>query len=154
MQYQSWDLVYNINKDGISYVTFYYKTEKYNPTLVIIEDTNGNVFGIYATERWHKSPEFYGTGESFLFTFKVNILHDYYQDTPYIKVYKWGGKQDLFLYSRESSIGAGGGKEFGIFIGDGFYKGMCGMSMTFDNDYLSDREFTVRKFEVWGINNH
>ncbi|MDR3548619.1 MAG: TLD domain-containing protein [Candidatus Pacebacteria bacterium] len=65
------DLVFSISSDGVSMRTFYGCLAKYNPTIVLVEDTKGHVFGAYATESWHDSTRFYGTGESFLFKFNV-----------------------------------------------------------------------------------
>jgi len=66
-----WELVFSINQDGTSMYTFYTKTAKFNPTILLIKDTKGRVFGAYVTEAWKNSDRFYGTGESFLFRFNV-----------------------------------------------------------------------------------
>lgn len=57
----------------------------------------------------------------------------------------------MFLYSDKKCIGAGGGGNFAIRVGEDFYKGECGKSTTFENDLLSDEHFTISKFEVWGV---
>ena len=66
-----WEVRFRINSDGVSMRTFFNKLEKYNPTMLLIQDTNNCVFGALVTEIWHSSTRFYGTGEAFLFTFKV-----------------------------------------------------------------------------------
>jgi len=71
-KYKEWHLVFNIASDGVSYGTLYKKAADYNPSIVLIEDTKRNVFGIYASQSWKKSKDFYGTGETYVFTFKVN----------------------------------------------------------------------------------
>ncbi len=73
MQYQNWSLAFDINHDGVSFYTFFHKVARYNPTLVLIQDTANNVFGIYASQHWHSAKEFYGTGECFVFSFKVRF---------------------------------------------------------------------------------
>eukprot|EP00826_Nyctotherus_ovalis_P042911 TRINITY_DN4484_c0_g1_i13.p6 TRINITY_DN4484_c0_g1~~TRINITY_DN4484_c0_g1_i13.p6 ORF type:complete len:100 (-),score=21.49 TRINITY_DN4484_c0_g1_i13:233-532(-) len=70
-QYKIWELVFDIAHDGVSYDTLFYKARKYNPTIVLIEDAKGSVFGIYASQTWRESKDFYGTGETFVFSFKV-----------------------------------------------------------------------------------
>jgi len=55
------------------------------------------------------------------------------------------------MYSDEHCIAAGGGGKFAVRIGEDLLKGECGVSLTFDNELLSDEHFTVRNFEVWGI---
>ena len=57
----------------------------------------------------------------------------------------------MFLYTKKDCFAVGGG-EFAIRVGEDFLKGECGISNTFDNDMLSDKNFSIRKFEVWGIN--
>lgn len=71
-QYKAWELVFDTAHDGVSYDTLFYKARKYNPTIVLIEDTKGSVFGIYASQVWRESKDFYGTGETFVFSFKVS----------------------------------------------------------------------------------
>ena len=72
LQYQTWTQLFDISKDGVSYLTFFKKLAGHPMTLVLIQDTNNNVFGIYASQVWRDCKDFYGTGESFVFTFKVN----------------------------------------------------------------------------------
>ena len=50
-----------------------------------MKDTHGYVFGAFCTETWKKSPTFYGTGETFLFTFRE-------ENKPVI--YRWSGEND------------------------------------------------------------
>ncbi len=73
LRMRPWDVIYKINSDGVSLRTFYSKVHKYNPTILIVQDHNKNVFGAFVSEQWQPCGRFYGTGESFLFTFKVWI---------------------------------------------------------------------------------
>ena len=75
MRMREWEVVYRTNVDGVSFHTFYHNVAKYNPTIVLVQDTSKAVFGAFASEQWHSSPHFYGTGESFLFSFKVSPSH-------------------------------------------------------------------------------
>jgi hypothetical protein len=52
-------------------ITFYDMVNRYPGTIIIIQDTQGNVFGAYASAPWKKNKYFYGTGESFMFSFYV-----------------------------------------------------------------------------------
>lgn len=141
-KYKEWDLVFSIAHDGVNYGTLYRKAKSYSPTLVVIEDTRKHVFGIYASQPWKSSQQFYGTGETFVFSFK---------DTRHVRVYRWTRKNDMFLYSDNKCVAAGGGGQFAVRVGEDFYKGECGVALTFDNELLSDQHFTVRSFEVWGV---
>jgi hypothetical protein len=90
MRMKEWDVIFGINKDGISFRTFFSNAQKFNPTIILVKDTRGVVFGGFASERWHPSSHFYGTGESFLFTFKHK---------GNISIYRWTGANELILYS-------------------------------------------------------
>jgi len=65
-------------------------------------------------------------------------------------VYRWARNDELFLFGDRKFLGVGGGGEFALRIGEDFLKGQCGICKTFNNELLSDREFTIRKLEVWG----
>lgn len=80
-----WELLYNMNTDGVSIGTFYEKCKKIRTTLIVIKDSKGTIFGGYCTEAWRTSTKFFGTGENFLFTFKYDNK---------ITVYRWTGESD------------------------------------------------------------
>lgn len=80
-----WTLVYSINRDGVSFGTFFDKCKDWRYTLLVVKDLNGFVFGGFCCETWKKSSKFYGTGESFLYTLK---------DTNDPIVYRWTGEND------------------------------------------------------------
>lgn len=66
---REWRLLFSINKDGVSFHTFYANTKDRDNTVLLIKDEYGKVFGAYCSEAWHKSLHFYGLGESFVFSF-------------------------------------------------------------------------------------
>jgi hypothetical protein len=68
---RNWCLLFCIDTDGVSMRTFFNKLKGHKSTILLVKDKNGNVFGAVLTEQWHSSSRFYGTGESFLFSFKV-----------------------------------------------------------------------------------
>lgn len=43
------------------------KAEKVAPSLLLVRDDKGCVFGAYVTEAWRYAPRFYGTGETYVF---------------------------------------------------------------------------------------
>ena len=71
MKHNTWSLLYDIGHDGVSMHTFYRKVSNHNATLLVIKDTAGNVFGSFNYTTWKKSKYFYGTGETFLYSFTV-----------------------------------------------------------------------------------
>ena len=59
-----------MSKDGTSINTFYSKCQGKGSLLLVVKDDGGNVFGAYANEEFKYTPnKFYGTGETFLFSF-------------------------------------------------------------------------------------
>jgi L-amino acid N-acyltransferase YncA len=51
-------------------VTFMDKIRRCETTLVVIKDEQGHKFGAMCFEDWMPRKGFYGTGESFVYTFK------------------------------------------------------------------------------------
>jgi len=70
----------------------------------------------------------------------------------YVKQYKWSGVNEMFVYSDKHCFLIGGGTSSAIRIEDDFHRGKCGISETFNNELLSDQSFTIKNFEIWGIN--
>lgn len=70
MMTMDWTLVYSINRDGDSVGTFFEKCKDWKYTLIVVKESKGWIFGGFCSEKWRSSLKFYGTGESFLFTFK------------------------------------------------------------------------------------
>ena len=142
---EDWELVYSLNRDGISMLSFFERCRHFRTTLLVIQDQQGSVFGGFCTETWKIHSSFYGTGENFLFTFKNG------RDPT---VFRWTGVDDQFQWANDSSIGLGGGNRgrFGLFLKDNFYKGSSSKTSTFENEVLSkDADFVCAMLEVWGF---
>ncbi len=100
MRLREWEVIFGINTDGVSLHTFYNNTRKYNPTIILVKDTHGRVFGGFASEQWHQSKHFYGTGESFLFSFRKSGTLD---------VFRWTAANDMIMLSDMERLALGGG---------------------------------------------
>jgi hypothetical protein len=50
--------------------TFYQKCRIHGASLIIMEDENGHKFGGMVHETWCDDNRFYGSGETFVFTFR------------------------------------------------------------------------------------
>lgn len=49
---------------------------KCGPSILVIRDRAGHVFGCFCAEPWRVAPRYYGTGESFVFQIQVgSCLH-------------------------------------------------------------------------------
>lgn len=71
-RYKTWKLLFNTSHDGISYATMFNRAKRHYPIYILIEDTKKNIFGAYISQGIKESNKFYGTGESFVFSFKVS----------------------------------------------------------------------------------
>lgn len=67
----SWRLVYSPRLHGVSLKTFYRRMQKEGPSLLLIQDHRGYVFGGFASMSWRQGDRYYGTGESFVFRFRT-----------------------------------------------------------------------------------
>ena len=54
---------------GVSMITFMKLVRGEDVTMVVCEDEQGHKFGALNFEEWQHRKQFYGTGESFVFTF-------------------------------------------------------------------------------------
>ena len=66
---RDWELLFQMDSDGISMGTFFHMVRKHKETILLIQDRSGCIFGAYASETWKPQRYFYGTGEAFLFSF-------------------------------------------------------------------------------------
>ncbi|XP_070160218.1 nuclear receptor coactivator 7 isoform X7 [Polyergus mexicanus] len=138
-----WTLVFSTSQHGFSLNSMYRKMAKIeSPILLVIEDTEGNVFGALTSCALHVSDHFYGTGESLLFRF-----------TPRFQCFNWSGDNLYFIKGNNESlaIGAGDGK-FGLWLDGDLYQGRTQSCSTYSNDPLAPREdFVVKTLECWAF---
>lgn len=96
----SWSLIYSTAKHGFSLKTLYREMAKIDtPILLVIQDTSGSVFGALTSHPLRTSDLFYGTGESFLFTFY-----------PDFEKFGWTGHNQYFIKGNCDSLVIGAGK--------------------------------------------
>ncbi|XP_076666761.1 TLD domain-containing protein mustard isoform X10 [Andrena cerasifolii] len=138
-----WTLVFSTSQHGFSLNSMYRKMAKIeSPILLVIEDTEGNVFGALTSCALHVSDHFYGTGESLLFRF-----------TPRFQAFNWTGDNLYFIKGNNESlaIGAGDGK-FGLWLDGDLYQGRTQSCSTYGNEPLAPREdFVVKTLECWAF---
>ncbi|XP_047615253.1 nuclear receptor coactivator 7 isoform X2 [Phacochoerus africanus] len=136
-----WRLAYSTLEHGTSLKTLYRKSASLDsPVLLVIKDMDNQIFGAYATHPFKFSDHYYGTGETFLYTFSPNF-----------KVFKWSGENSYFINGDLSSLElGGGGGRFGLWLDADLYHGRSNSCSTFNNDILSKKEdFIVQDLEVW-----
>ncbi|XP_061676556.1 oxidation resistance protein 1a isoform X2 [Syngnathoides biaculeatus] len=138
-----WTLAFGTSKHGMSIKTLYRAMQGQDtPVLMVIKDSDGQVFGALASEPFKVSDGFYGTGETFLFTFN-----------PAFEVYKWTGDNMFFIKGDMDSLAFGGGSgEFGLWLDGDLYHGRSHSCKTFGNPMLSKKEdFYVQDIEIWAF---
>jgi hypothetical protein len=142
-QYKNLKLVYSLSKDGCYLKTFYTKSEGIKDSILIIKDDNQNVFGVYASEEYkNNSHGFYGTGETFLFTF---------YKTERIHCFPATGSNDYYIYSDDKILSFGcSDNYFSLSLEKDFLSGYTKTTQTFKNPPLSLKEnFFISKMELW-----
>nr|XP_060631751.1 oxidation resistance protein 1 isoform X5 [Anolis sagrei ordinatus] len=138
-----WTLVYSTAKHGMSLKTLYRTMMGLDtPVLMVIKDSDGQIFGALASEPFKVSDGFYGTGETFLFTF-----------CPEFEVFKWTGDNMFFLKGDMDALAfGGGGGEFALWLDGDLYHGRSHSCKTFGNRTLSKKEdFIIQDIEIWGF---
>ncbi|XP_053467262.1 oxidation resistance protein 1a isoform X1 [Ictalurus furcatus] len=138
-----WTLAFSTSKHGMSIKTLYRIMQgQDSPVLLVVKDSDGQVFGALASEPFKVSDGFYGTGETFLFSFY-----------PQFEVYKWTGDNMFFIKGDMDSLAFGGGSgEFGLWLDGDLYHGRSHSCKTFGNPMLSAKEdFFVQDIEIWSF---
>lgn len=68
----NWNLIYQNHRDGSSINTLLTNVENRSPLIIVVKDLEGMVFGAYLSDYLRPTlNKFYGSGETFVFTFKV-----------------------------------------------------------------------------------
>ncbi|KAI7799618.1 nuclear receptor coactivator 7 isoform X2 [Triplophysa rosa] len=138
-----WRLVYSTVVHGTSLKTLYRNLLDVDcPVLLVIRDMNNQVFGAFSTHPFRVSEHYYGTGETFLYTF-----------CPEIKVFCWSGENSYFVKGNTDSlqIGGGGGR-LGLWLDADLDHGTTSRCSTFSNPPLSSKhDFIVQNLEVWAF---
>ncbi|XP_055923607.1 nuclear receptor coactivator 7 isoform X9 [Eupeodes corollae] len=139
----SWSLVFSTSQHGFSLNSLYRKMQRLeSPVLIVIQDTDHNVFGALTSCSLHVSDHFYGTGESLLYKFN-----------PSYKVFHWTGENLYFIKGNVDclSIGAGDGR-FGLWLDGDLNQGRSQSCSTYGNEPLSPQEdFVVKTLECWAF---
>ncbi|TEA15312.1 hypothetical protein DBR06_SOUSAS5010010, partial [Sousa chinensis] len=137
----SWSLAFRTSRDGFSLRSLYRQMEGHSgPVLLVLRDQDGQMFGAFSSSAIRLSKGFYGTGETFLFSF-----------SPQLKVFKWTGNNSFFVKGDLDSLMMGcGSGHFGLWLDGDLYHGGSHPCATFNNEVLARQEqFCIKELEAW-----
>ncbi|KAL8505146.1 hypothetical protein ACS0TY_016379 [Phlomoides rotata] len=144
-----WKLLYHSGVHGLSFNTFLGNMQN-EPTVLIIKDKEGYIYGGFASQPWEKHPDFYGDMRSFLF-----------QLYPKASIFRPSGANHNLQWcavnfssdSIPNGIGFGGrASHFGLFISANFDQGHTFTCTTFGSPSLSKTDrIHPEVIECWGV---
>lgn len=146
-----WRLVFSTKLHGESFTRMVTGLLKRGPTLLLIKDTKGHVFGGFASQDWEIKPQFQGDSRCFLFTV-----------SPCLRVYNTTGYNPHFMYLNQNQqtmpngLGMGGQHNyFGLWLDCDFGHGHSRAKpkcTTYGSPQLSaEEDFTLDTVEVWAV---
>lgn len=130
MQIQAYKLVYSLYNHGTDLATFYKGGKGHDYTLLLVETLDGSVFGGFCSREWKPVGSYFGTGESFIFSFErrrysrkeekdndTDNHGDADADHGAVAVHRWTTRNNYFCFADNDKIAMGGGGEgFGFVI--------------------------------------
>lgn len=139
----NWTRLFQLSHDGKSYMTFYDKTERKEPIVLILRTSTDERIGAYVSRGLKRSKVYYGSGETFVFRF-----------TPEYEYFPWKpqNQNQYFVTSTADEISFGGGGACAIWMDGEFLKGMSEKCPTYESPGLcTERDFGVVEVEVWHL---
>eukprot|EP01053_Blabericola_migrator_P002961 Blabericola_migrator_1__2960@NODE_1855_length_3657_cov_58_127577_g1186_i0_p1_GENE_NODE_1855_length_3657_cov_58_127577_g1186_i0NODE_1855_length_3657_cov_58_127577_g1186_i0_p1_ORF_typecomplete_len717_score93_10TLD/PF07534_16/3_4e34_NODE_1855_length_3657_cov_58_127577_g1186_i03272477 len=141
-----WQLLFDTNLHGVSMKTFFQRCEGHWPALLVLRDEHNTCFGGYSPDGFRESHHYYGTGETFVFTYTPRKTPEAEGE---LQIFGWSGKNEFFVYSDHERLMFGGGGSFAVAIAAGLLHGHSGPCSTFSNTRLSATEdFRIGDLQV------
>eukprot|EP00899_Mesostigma_viride_P022173 jgi/Mesvir1/313/Mv22725-RA.2 len=151
-QRHAWRLLYSSTLHGQSFSSLHARlTMAGMPTLVVVRDTGGAIFGGYASQPWlPRSSTFYGDSHSFVFTLSPAVA--VYRATGDNASFQWLGANFQSSEALPNGVGFGGSTgRFGMFVADSVDAGTSLQCRTYGSPCLaSSAKFSVAALECWG----
>ncbi|MFS7908282.1 putative TLDc domain, EF-hand domain pair protein [Helianthus anomalus] len=151
LESSEWKLLYHSSLNGLSFNTFLGNTSNdEGPTVLIIKDKEGYIYGGYASQPWERHADFYGDMKSFLF--QLYPIASIYRPTGANNNMQWCAV-NFSSDSIPNGIGFGGrAGHFNLFISANFDNGHTFTGPTFNNPCLSkNNRIYPEVIECWGI---
>ena len=143
-QYINLKKIFTISVDGSALRSFYNKCEGISNSILVIKDSENNIFGAYASEAFAPKNTFFGTAECFLFTFyNENRIH----------VFNTTGINDHYMYCDNNQLCFGCSDDyFSLALTNDLLDGYSKNTKTYNNDCLNKNDkFTILKLDLWGF---
>uniref|UniRef100_A0A7S4DL73 Oxidation resistance protein 1 n=2 Tax=Heterosigma akashiwo TaxID=2829 RepID=A0A7S4DL73_HETAK len=103
------------------------------PTLLVVKDHTGAVFGGFAEGAWRRSGDrYYGEAGTFVFRLLPGGAG--------AQGFHWRGKNRYFMLCNQEGLALGGGGHFALFLDPDFYHGSSGACTTFESPPLCGEE--------------
>ncbi|CAJ0577715.1 unnamed protein product, partial [Mesorhabditis spiculigera] len=145
---RDWTQLFSTNRQGSSFSQLSQKIDGQGPCLLVIESTDGHVFGCFASEGFCTGPQYRGNATSFLFA-----AH------PEIQISNATGRTDNYAYMNyqqqqmPNGIGMGGYEQvWPLFVAEDFGEGLCQHHVSsFENINLcgDKQKFSIKTIEAW-----
>ncbi|XP_073516008.1 MTOR-associated protein MEAK7 [Phyllobates terribilis] len=146
-----WRLLFSTRVHGESFSQLCGHVVDQGPSLLVLRDAGGFIFGGFAAQNWEVKPQFRGDSRCFLFTV-----------SPRLDVFTYTGYNEHYMYLNHSQqtmpngLGMGGQHDyFGLWIDSNFGKGHSKAKprcTTYNSPQLSaTEEFCIDAMEVWGL---
>ncbi|XP_071957480.1 MTOR-associated protein MEAK7-like [Antedon mediterranea] len=146
-----WRLVYAVDLHGASFSTLVKKISLQGPSILLVKDKEGHVFGGFASVNWKIGPSFIGSSECFLFSLLPSMA--IYESTSINEHYMYLNMDQETL---PNGLGMGGQfSYFGLWLDQDFGIGHSKAQprcTTYNSTQLSASEqYNVDMLEVWAV---
>ncbi|KAJ0401884.1 hypothetical protein ATCC90586_003492 [Pythium insidiosum] len=150
-----WFLLYSTEVHGSSLHSLLVLAKNQTPTLIVVKDDQGNVFGGFGSDEWRRATQYFGNGETFIFSFAPragSTQTDGADPGANFVKYGWSRRNNYFMLCSEESLVMGGGGNFGLYLDSDLSHGTTGPCETFSSRPLvSSQEFNCVQVELWGF---
>ncbi|XP_076126155.1 MTOR-associated protein MEAK7 isoform X1 [Alosa pseudoharengus] len=146
-----WRLLFSTHLHGESFTRLVSGCKGRGPTVLLLRDTKGHVFGGFASHSWEIRPQFQGDSRCFLFSV-----------SPCMRVYTCTGYNQHYMYLNQgqqtmpNGLGMGGQHGyFGLWLDSDFGRGHSRARpkcTTYGSPQLSaEEDFSVDALELWAV---
>lgn len=148
---QAWALLYHNSVHGLSFSTFMGNLAVgRGPSILLIKDKEGYIYGGYASQPWERHNNFYGDMKSFLFSLSPRA--SLYRPAGVNSNMQWCATNFTSM-SVPNGVGFGGQvNHFGLFLSESFDWGHSFESVTYKSPCLSKTaNIAPEIIECWGV---